>query len=85
MDNDLVLGGKVYLKHTPMTATLSLKFEDGSSTEIPIKAVVEIDVPDHGRKEISFREARGGWIMAINKPLLTGKLDHQFLTVAKDI
>ena len=68
-----------------MTATLALKFQDGSKTEINIKGVIEVDVPDHGRKEISFREARGGWVMAISKPLLTGKLDHQFLTVAKDI
>lgn len=67
-----------------MTATLALKFQDGSKTEITLEKVIELDTPS-ARKEISFRETKSGWVMAISKPLLTGKLDHQFLTVAKDI
>ena len=64
-----------------MTATLTLKFEDGSTYSVTVEKVIELDVPDHGRREISFRQTKSGWVMAISKPLL----DHQFLTVAKDI
>ena len=68
-----------------MDATLAIKFQDGTKTEIAITKVIEVDVPDHGRNEVSFRQTSKGWVMAISKPLLTGKLDHQFLTASKNI
>lgn len=71
-------------KPNHMTATLALKFEDGSSTMITVDKVIEIDTPDNGRKELSFRQTKSGWVMAVSKPLLTGKLDHQFLTATKN-
>ncbi len=71
-----------------MNATLRLLFKCGPHStyrEIQIEKVIELDVPDRGRNEISFRETAKGWIMAVSKPLLDGPLADEFLTVRKNV
>jgi hypothetical protein len=55
-----------------MTATLTLNFTDGTSKEILIDRVIEIDTP--GKQEISFRETPKGWVMAFTKSVKDGKM-----------
>ena len=65
-------------------ALLTLNFANSLPTEIIIEKVIELDVPDHGRNEISFRQTAKGWVMAVSRPLLMkGLLAEEFLSVRK--
>lgn len=67
-----------------MKATLTLTFDDGTSTDHRLEKCIILDVADRGRNELSFRQTSHGWVMTVSKPLLEGKKLHDnFVSVKK--
>jgi len=64
-------------------SNITLHFEDGGFTIIPLEKVIEVNTKNPNRREISFRETDNGWVMAITKSLLTEKLANNFITGQK--
>lgn len=69
-----------------MTATLELRFQDGTSKKIKLDDVVVIRFSIKRRKSISFNESpQGRWNMSITEELLEKPLANNFLSVSKDV
>lgn len=68
-----------------MTATLTLRFADGSSKDISLKKVLIINTKNEARQELRFAESSEGWLMTVTQELLRGKtLADDFCSVVKN-
>lgn len=57
----------------PKTGLMSIKFEDGSTTEIVLEKAIELDLPSTAKQSIQFSQSGKGWLMSFTKPLFEGK------------
>lgn len=62
------------IKHAPMTATLTIDFEDGTQEKIELDKAIELKLSDERLKSIEFRECKNGkWIMSYASHLFKGR------------
>jgi hypothetical protein len=68
-----------------MTATLQIKFDDGTTEDIILQKAIELDIGEDRKQSIEFRETKNGqWVMTFTKPIFKGK-KFEHISIMKNI